>query len=271
MIRIHNLSKNYNRRKVLNNINIEIEKGITGLLGPNGAGKTTLFRCIIGTEKYYGDIIIPQKGKVGYLPQDFDCFHELTVSEAMNYIALLKNANILENDLLLEKVELLSEKNKKVKKLSGGMRRRLGIAQSMIGRPKIILMDEPTAGLDPESRLQVRNIISGIGAEVAVMVSSHIASDLDAVADNLVFLNKGSIRHFGTKEQILNEMKGRVCEVTLSRDEYRKNQKAYTSVRWDGDIATLRVVGDNIDFNSCKRVDPILEDAYFYYEGQRSE
>lgn len=270
MIQIENLEKYYQKKKVLHDINLQFEKGITGILGPNGAGKTTLFRCIIGTEKYNGKILVSGKGKIGYLPQDFDCFHELTVSEAMDYLALMKDADLSENEELLERVELLSEKNIKVKKLSGGMKRRLGVAQSMIGKPEMIIMDEPTAGLDPESRLQVRNIISGIGADAAILISSHIASDLDAVADRLVFLKQGKICYTGTKEQVLKRMEGKVHEVTMSREEYRQNTIPHTSVRWNGELATVRLVGDNLKFENDTTVTPVLEDAYFYFEGQRS-
>jgi ABC-2 type transport system ATP-binding protein len=166
--------------------------------------------------------------RIGYLPQDFDCFHELTVSEAMEYLALLKNADKSENPELLRKADLLQEKDTKVKKLSGGMRRRLGVAQAMIGSPELILMDEPTAGLDPKSRLQVRNLILELGRETAVMVSSHIIEDLDAVADRIIFLGDGRIRYDGTKQELMEHMKTRGAS-------------------------------------------PTLEDAYFYFEGKKSE
>jgi ABC-2 type transport system ATP-binding protein len=228
MIRIKGLNKSYRKKQVLHDICLEQSGGVVGLLGPNGAGKTTLFRCIIGTESYQGTIETTGNMRIGYLPQNFDCFHELTVSEAMEYLAMLKNADNSENPELLRKAGLLQEKDTKVKKLSGGMRRRLGVAQAMIGSPELILMDEPTAGLDPKSRLQVRNLILELGRETAVMVSSHIIEDLDAVADRIIMLEDGRIRYDGTKQELMEHMKARAAS-------------------------------------------PTLEDAYFYFEGKKSE
>lgn len=270
MIEIRNLTKYFKKKKVLDNLSIEIPIGITGVLGPNGAGKTTLFRCLIGTEKYSGNIDFQGEKKVGYLPQDFDCYHELTVKEAMDYISALKGDDGAENDRLIEETGLLSEKDKKVKKLSGGMKRRLGIAQAIIGHPKIVLMDEPTAGLDPESRFHIRNLISSIGTDASVVVSSHIASDLDAIADQMLFLDKGRIKYFGSRDKVLSSLEGKVFEVRMNREDYKKTDIPFLSVRWDGEYVTLRVVSADIVPNNGNPAAPNIEDAYYYYVGQRS-
>jgi ABC-2 type transport system ATP-binding protein len=269
MIRITGLNKFYKKKQVLHDICMELDGGVVGVLGPNGAGKTTLFRCMIGTTDYQGKIEKSGNMRIGYLPQNFDCFHELTVSEAMEYLALLKHTDVSENSKLLKQVELLQEKDIKVKKLSGGMKRRLGVAQAMMGCPELVLMDEPTAGLDPESRLQVRNLIAEFGGDTTIMVSSHIAQDLDAVADQIVFLHDGRIRYNGTKQEIMNRMAGRVAEVAMTREEFKKSNFLYTSVRSENEQMVVRLVGEDVP--GANLVPPTLEDAYFYFEGQKDE
>ena len=170
-LKIDNLSKNYGKKSVLKNINLDITPGILGLLGPNGAGKTTLMKCITGlisnyngTIKYNDNIFDKEPGKnplLGYLPQRFSLFKQLAVIEAMEYISICKGIkrNLSEIENILESVNLIEEKRKKIKNLSGGMLRRFGIAQALIGDPKILIIDEPTSGLDPKERVRFRNIL----------------------------------------------------------------------------------------------------------------
>ena len=267
MIRIRSLNKFYGKKQVLFDLNLDFPTGITGILGHNGAGKTTLFKCITGTERFQGSIEIPGNKRIGYLPQDFDCFHDLTAEEAMEYLGLLKETPLSKEEYgeLLKRVELYEERRTKVKKLSGGMRRRLGVAQAMIGRPDIVLMDEPTAGLDPEGRIQVRNMIAGFAKDATIVISSHIASDLEALAESLVFLKEGKVCLAGRKEEILDRMQGKVSEVTMEEEEFlrRKAEISYTSMRLEQGKVRVRLVDDDVPKENA--VLPGVEDAFFYF------
>lgn len=275
-IQIKNVTKKYGKKTALNNINIGIPTGIFGLLGSNGAGKTTLMKCLVGLLKYEGQIEILKAGikqngtiKIGYLPQRFMLFKQLTVKEALEYVAVLKKVNNKDEiDRIIDKVNLAQERNKKVKDLSGGMLRRLGIAQALIGNPGILVIDEPTVGLDPKERVRIRNLLSGLGDEMIVIISTHIVEDLDAIAKHVAILKEGNIIEQGSVRDLLSKLHGKVGTLTIKREELQKYESGYSvsSVSNVDDSLLIRIIGDKLPENS-KLEAPKLEDVYFYYNG----
>lgn len=216
MLKINGLTKKFKKFKAIDSFSFEFNNGIYGLLGPNGAGKTTLLRCISklypvdnGVIFYNGQDINENKDYlecIGYLPQLFGMYKDLSVKEMMLMMANLKNIDLNNSNREIErviKVVNLEEKmNAKVSSLSGGMIRRLGIAQALLGKPKIIIFDEPTAGLDPEERLRFKNIISEIARNIIVIISTHIVEDIEAICDNIVIMNKGKLITSGSSTDI---------------------------------------------------------------------
>lgn len=275
-IQIENVSKKYGKKTVLKNINLNIRKGIFGLLGSNGAGKTTLMKCLVGLVKYEGQIefLMGEKNqtesiRIGYLPQSFMLFKQLTVKEALEYVSILKDINNKkEIDNIIDRVNLTQEKNKKVKELSGGMLRRMGIAQAMIGNPNILVIDEPTVGLDPKERVRIRNLISNLGKEMIIIISTHIVEDLDAIADNVAILKDGLLVEQGNVSDLLSKMRGKVGMLTVKREEIHKYESEYTisSVSTTDNGLAIRIISDNLPENSKLEL-PKLEDVYFYYNG----
>ncbi len=283
-ISIKNLNQYYGRKKVLHNINLEIETGMYGLLGRNGAGKSTLMKTLVtllpvkeGVIRM-ADLSIERRreirGIVGYLPQDFSMYGNMTVYEAMDYLAVLaeitpsiRKQRIMD---LLEQVNLTAHKKTKVKAMSGGMKRRLGIAQALLNDPKILIVDEPTAGLDPEERLRFRNLLSEISEEKIVLLSTHIAGDIEAVAENLAILDQGRIIFSGEVSQLLEQAEGNIYEVDLPRTELAtlKKQVTIISLHPDGASTCIRFVGRIgtliMEHPLVRQVQPTLEDAYLY-------
>lgn len=216
MLKINGLTKKFKKFKAIDSFSFEFNNGIYGLLGPNGAGKTTLLRCISklypvdnGVIFYNGQDINENKDYlecIGYLPQLFGMYKDLSVKEMMLMMANLKNIDLNNSNREIErviKVVNLEEKmNAKVSSLSGGMIRRLGIAQALLGKPKIIIFDEPTADLDPEERLRFKNIISEIARNIIVIISTHIVEDIEAICDNIVIMNKGKLVTSGSSTDI---------------------------------------------------------------------
>ena len=227
MLELKGVSKKFRKKQVLNNIDFKFEKGIYGILGPNGAGKTTLIRCI--TQLYNldaGNILYNDKSiaenknfndNIGYLPQKFGLFKELTVFEMLSAMAALKN---ISKDAVEQEVKRcitlvnLDEKiNAKVKTLSGGMIRRMGIAQAILGNPEIIIFDEPTSGLDPEERLRFKNIVSKLKGEHIIIISTHIVEDVEALCDFVVIMNSGQIIKSGSCSEIEGCAQNKVFEL----------------------------------------------------------
>ena len=280
MLKINNLSKNYGNLKVLDNININIEPGIFGLLGPNGAGKTTMMKCIVSLiNDYEGEISINgvklnsstvKKINVGYLPQHFSLYKHLKITEALEHIAYLKKVkNHKEQiDEILKQVNLFDERNKKIKNLSGGMLRRLGIAQALLGNPQILVIDEPTAGLDPKERVRFRNILLKLPKDIVVIISTHIVEDLNLIADNIAIINKGSVLLYDSLNSILNNMKSLVYQKNIELDQLSEYEEKYfvTSISQYKENTVIRIVGDNIP-EGATLAEPTLEDVYFYYTG----
>lgn len=265
---ISDVEKSFSKKQVLNHISCELTSGVYAILGPNGTGKTTLMRCIAGLYSYKG--IIEYNGKntkkkkvnIGYLPQQFGLFPELTVVQMMEYFCNLKGIpkktrkDIIEKSL--EKVNLLDVKNKKTKKLSGGMIRRVGIAQAILGNPDIILLDEPTAGLDPEERMRFKNIIGGLGEDSIVLISTHIVEDVEACCSNIIVVKDGKIIKNGTVKEVQEYANNRIIEVNEEKSMENNILYVEKSVLRDGKKKIRVITRNEIE----ESLEPTVEDGY---------
>lgn len=217
--------KNFRRNVVLKDISCKLENGTYGLLGPNGAGKTTLMRCMTGLYSYRGKILLNGKNiqkvqkmsQIGYLPQKFGLYPQMTVEEMMQYMCYAKKISKERWDeevgRCLEAVNLSDAKTKRVQHLSGGMVRRVGIAQALLGNPGVILLDEPTAGLDPEERMRFKEIVNDLQKDKIVIVSTHIVEDVEACCDHIIVIDKGTIVKVGRIEEIRDSASNRIIEI----------------------------------------------------------
>lgn len=266
LIKIEGLSKSFNSKRILNDINIEFEDRIYGLLGENGAGKTTLIRCMTNIyTNYKGRIITPNSSKeIGYLPQNFGAFKELTVKDMLLFFANQKALTIKKADeeiqTLIELVNLSDKANTRVGKLSGGMIRRLGIAQALLGEPDIIIFDEPTAGLDPEERLRFKNIIQKIKTGKTIIISTHIVEDIDALCDEVVILQKGNVVDCNNIKNIKNIACGKVYEIPGNLLNELNNQYEIVRQINKNNNIYYRILTKSYD--SDYLVEPTVEDGY---------
>lgn len=280
-IEIKELNKFYGKKKqALSNVSLTIEQGMFGLLGRNGAGKTTLMKTLATLlQKQSGSISvcgIPIEDAreirkiTGYLPQDFSMYPNMSVVEAMDYLGILSGIGTKERkertQLLLEKVNLLEHKNKKVKSLSGGMKRRLGIAQALLNNPKVLIVDEPTAGLDPEERIRFRNLLCDVAEERIVILSTHIVGDIESTCENLAILNEGSILYCGTVSDLLETAKGKVFSKTVDKRDVPKLKKELNIIGMhsQSDKTFIRFLADTPPENA-ESCEPNIEDAYMLY------
>lgn len=280
-IEIKELNKFYGKKKqALSNVNLTIEQGMFGLLGRNGAGKTTLMKTLATLlKKQSGSISvcgIPIENAkeirkiVGYLPQDFSMYPTMTVIETMDYLGILSGIGTKERkeriDLLLKKVNLTEHKNKKVKALSGGMKRRLGIAQALLNDPKVLIVDEPTAGLDPEERIRFRNLLCDVSEERIVILSTHIVGDIEATCENLAILNEGSILYCGTVSDLLDTANGKVFSKMVDKRDLPKLKKEYNIIGMhsQGNKTYIRFLAE-VPYPDAESCEPNIEDAYMLY------
>ncbi|MEW8973031.1 MAG: ABC transporter ATP-binding protein [Tissierellaceae bacterium] len=275
-IEVTQLTKNYGQKRVLDNINININTGIHGLLGPNGAGKTT-FMKILSTltpktsgKVYFDGIDIENKREIrkiiGYLPQEFSFYPNFTVYEVLDYFAALSNKNYSRREIMdrLEEVHLKDLFKVKTKALSGGMKRRLGIAVAIIGDPKVLIVDEPTVGLDPEERIKIRKMLSEIGKEKTVLLSTHIVEDIALSCNTLSVLNRGKIIYNGTVNSMIESAKGYVWNVSTDIhkvEEYSRDFIVVSSIL-DEDRAMLKIMSKDKPSSNAETTYPSLEDAY---------
>jgi ABC-type multidrug transport system ATPase subunit len=284
-ISISNLSKVYgNGKRALSDVNLEVENGMFGLLGPNGAGKSTLMRILVtlmsptqGTVTINGFDLMKNRGEIrkmlGYLPQDFRFFTKLKTWEFLDYAAALSGIKsgkerTAKVDEWLDKVGLFDVRERGANKLSGGMKRRLGIAQALIGEPKIVVVDEPTTGLDPEERIRFRNILSEISQrDVIIILSTHIVGDISSVCQNLALLNNGKVGFNGSPEELISKTKGHVWQVNTSGFEYEmlKEKYAIISTIPSDDGWEVQLVGDDLTAKNSVPIEPNLEHAYVYF------
>ena len=279
-IEIRNLNKFYGKKQALSNVNLTIEQGMFGLLGRNGAGKTSLMK-ILSTllQKKDGSVTVCgvpiENAKeirriVGYLPQEFSMYPTMSVAEAMDYLGILSGIKTKERkkriDLLLKKVNLTEHKSKKVKALSGGMKRRLGIAQVLLNDPKVLIVDEPTAGLDPEERIRFRNLLCDVAENRIVILSTHIVGDIEATCENLAILNDGSILYCGTVSELLETAEGKVFTKVVEKRDLPKLKQEYriTEMHTQGKKTHIHFLSD-IPVNDANSCEPNIEDAYMFY------
>ncbi|MCA1761530.1 MAG: ABC transporter ATP-binding protein [Cryomorphaceae bacterium] len=281
-IRIENLSKTYpNGVKALDSVSLEIENGMFGLLGPNGAGKSSLMRTLATLQEadagtaFLDDIDIlnqPRevRKRLGYLPQEFGVYARVTAEQLLDHIAILKGIDKKAErkelvKYLLEKVNLYDKRNKSVKGFSGGMKQRVGIAQALIGSPRLIIVDEPTAGLDPGERNRFHNLLADVGDEVIVILSTHIVADVVELCSDMAIMNLGSIVYKGSPTDALKELAGKVWSKTIERDELEsyKSQFHVISDKMVAGKPQIHVLNDSNPGNGFTAVDPNLEDAFF--------
>ena len=278
-IKIDNLRKSYGKKETLKGINLNINEGMFGLLGPNGAGKTTLMRILTTLiPKTDGNITIDNidinnkkeiRKIIGYLPQDFSFYPAMSVYEAMDYLALLsgmKNKELRKNKIeyLLKKVNLQNHKKTKYKALSGGMKRRLGIAQALLHDPKIVIVDEPTAGLDPEERIRFRNLLRDFSDERIVILSTHIIEDVEFTCENLAILNEGELLYNGKVNELLKKAEGYVWTVNIDREELDDMRKKYTIISTvsEGEYIRVKIISEEKPLLNAENIKPSIEDAY---------
>jgi len=281
-LKISNLSKTYpNGVKALDNINIELTNGMFGLLGPNGAGKSSLMRTLATLQEadsgsaFLDDIDIFKnptelRKVLGYLPQEFGVYPKITAYQLLDHIAVLKGiTNSKErNELvnyLLEKVNLTKEKNKSVKGFSGGMKQRVGIAQALIGNPKLIIVDEPTAGLDPGERNRFHNLLADVAEDVIIILSTHIVDDVTELCSNMAIMNTGKMVYQGTPQNVISELNGKVWQKIIERNEIKEYQSKYTVIS-DKMVAgkpLIHVLSDTNPGAGFESIAPGLEDVFF--------
>lgn len=279
------ISKLYGDTAALHQIDLTLGSGVYGLLGPNGAGKTTLMRIMT-------DLLAPSTGRVlldgqdiavmgaafrkklGYLPQDFGVYPNFTAEQFLLYIARLKGLSKFEakrqTDGLLHMVGLEDKKQKKLKGFSGGQRQRVGIAQALLGDPEILVLDEPTAGLDPEERIRFRGIISDLSQQKLVLLSTHIVSDLEAVANEIILLRKGVVLEMQKPASLLEQLNGQVWLVTVPAADETVLTKQYTcsNVMHTDGKSVIRLLSKSAPRPDAVPTTPNMEDLYLYYFGR---
>lgn len=276
MLEIKNVSKSFGKKSVLNNISMQLDEGIYGLLGPNGSGKTTLIRKITGLYPikkgeitYNGtDATVCKEyyASIGYLPQNFGLFKELTVKEVLEMFAALKGIekDAIEQDIerVLKIVNLSDETDKKCSDLSGGMVRRLGLAQAFMGNPKIIILDEPTVGLDPEERLRLKTSIAKFSKNKTVLISTHIVEDVETLCNKIIIMKSGKILMNDDTQEIANMAKDKVY--ILPEEELVNVKTGYhleKNFLNDGLNYSRILSNTKLDYAQPK---PTVEDAYIY-------
>lgn len=284
-ISLQGLSKKYpNGNQALKDVNLEIKEGMFGLLGPNGAGKSSLIRILVSLMKpSEGRVLVNGKdaaknrayvrGILGYLPQDFSFFSNLKTYEFLDYAAQLAGMGSRRKrkqavDQLLEDVGLFDVRSRKAGKLSGGMKRRLGIAQALINDPQLIIVDEPTTGLDPEERIRFRNLLARLGSkDVSIILSTHIVADISSICEHMALLNKGEIAFSGAPGELIRQAQGHVWSIYASEKEYLEVTQKYevvsTVMMKDG--WNITVVADEVIGYAAEEVLPNLEHAYVYF------
>ena len=281
---INNLSKNYGKKSALKNVSVTIYSGMYGLLGRNGAGKTSLMRILAtlsvpsSGEISMNGIPIKETTKireiVGYLPQDFSFYRNMSVYGAMDYLGLLSNIpdKVRKERIsaLLEQVNLKENVRTKVKALSGGMKRRLGIAQALLHNPQILIVDEPTAGLDPEERIRFRNLLSEFAEDRIVILSTHISSDVESSCENIGVLDNGRMIWGGGTEELVKQAEGKVYLISAAKKKDKLIKEKYTvlNIIASGSGTQYRVLSDTPPEEKHILQDPTLEDGYMYLLSQ---
>ena len=282
MIEINNLTKTYNNSvQALRGINLHIGTGMFGLVGPNGAGKTTLMRILAGlvnpssgSVQVLSNDMTTRKGKqatktvLGYLPQELGLYPNLSGREFLDYVAIIKGVSNSQKrrsqiDELLELVRLTDVANRRLKTYSGGMKRRIGIAQALLGKPELLIVDEPTVGLDPEERVRFRNLLSTMAARCTVILSTHIIEDISHSCTDLAIINQGQVLFQGAPSELVNQARGHVWMIK-SHGETPNNSLSVISTLQFHDGIQYRVLGNPEPECRATSADPTLEDGYIW-------
>ncbi|WP_431107513.1 ABC transporter ATP-binding protein [Winogradskyella poriferorum] len=287
-LKITNLNLTYkNGYNAINGISLNIKNGMFGLLGPNGAGKSSLMKTIVGLQKpssgtiEFNDIDIVEqtdyiKKNLGFLPQDFGVYPKVNAYDLLNHIAILKGINNKterQNQIqyLLEKVNLWHFKDKEVHTFSGGMKQRFGVAQALLGNPKIIIVDEPTAGLDPEERNRFNTLLSDISREVVVILSTHLVEDVKNLCSEMTIMNRGRILKTGKPKELIKELEGKVWSKFIENDELESYQSKLKVISQQLIERQLQItVFAATQPEGFSKVNPILEHVYFNVLSQNS-
>ncbi len=286
-LELDGLTKEFGDFTAVNHINLTMTNGVYGLLGVNGAGKTTLMRMLCtllkptsGTICCNGKDIFSMDSEyrklLGYLPQDFGFYPEFTVEDYLLYIAALKGIRPIVAKKrvkeLIAKVGLSKAAHKKMKKLSGGMKRRAGIAQAMLNNPKILILDEPTAGLDPNERIRFRNLISELSEDRLVLLSTHIVSDIEYIANEIWLMKDGEILHKGSIDELINSMTETVWECLVPKNRVSDFMEKYKISNMKSEInqVMLRIISHEKPVENAMRVEASLEDVFLYYFGEKA-
>lgn len=287
MIDIQNLHKVYGKGDkavhALNGVDLTVGSGMFGLLGPNGAGKTTLMRILAGiVHASQGNIYVNGnnlnteqgrqgiKAQLGYLPQELGLYPDLTARQFVDYMAILKGvepekARKERVQQVLAMVSLNEVADRKIKGFSGGMKRRVGIAQALVNDPQILIVDEPTAGLDPEERIRFRNLLVDLAADRVVLLSTHIVEDIGQTCNSMAVLDKGRIRFWGSPAELIQQARGHVWTITSSAGEKPNHDLTVVSMLHFSDGVQYRVVGDQVgEYPQAEAANPGLEDGYVW-------
>lgn len=286
-VKFNNLTKKFGDFTAVDHMNLTMANGVYGLLGVNGAGKTTLMRMLCtllkptsGNITCNGKDIFAMDGEyrklLGYLPQEFGFYPEFTVRDYLLYIAALKGIRpaVAKKRVkeLIAGVGLSKAADRKMKKLSGGMKRRAGVAQAMLNNPKILILDEPTAGLDPNERIRFRNLISELSEERLVLLSTHIVSDIEYIANEIWLMKDGKLMHKGTSDEIISSMPEDVWQCFVDKNMVSDFMKKYkiSNMKADPQGVELRIISKEKPHGNAKWVDATLEDVFLYYFGEKA-
>lgn len=282
VLSLDRLTKTFGNKIAVDNLSMEMRPGVYGLVGANGAGKTTLMRMISAIlEPTCGEVLLNGKSvadmgadyrdMLGYLPQDFGYYPHYTAKDYLLYIAVLKGIPRREamkkSKQLLDSVGLRDVSNKKIRTFSGGMKQRLGIAQALLNDPRILILDEPTSGLDPKERVRFRNLISSFANDRIVLLSTHIVSDVEAIADRVFVMKNGRIVSDGSIHELLEEVEGHVWEIAVDPADTEKweTETTVANLRREDDKTILRIISETTPADNAVRVSATLEDLYLYH------
>lgn len=284
---LDSVSKKYGKKYALKDLTIEFTNGVYGILGANGAGKTTLINIITGIlQQTSGQVRLDGRDvkdmgteyldKIGYLPQYPQFYPNFRVKEFLIYMCSIKGVPKKKAKAILpqivEEVNLREHIDKKIGELSGGMRQRLGIAQAILNDPNILILDEPTAGLDPGERIRFRNIISNIAKNRMVLISTHIVSDIEYIANQVVILQEGRLNRMGTVEQLCSNIQGNVWEVNVEEKVAEELMKKYltSNIKRINQNVLMRIISRSKPFESCRILEPQLEDVFLTVFGEQA-